>query len=315
MSRVLDDMDSRPGSATSLLRTITGLYLRRLGGHFSSATMVAGMSELGVSASRTRTAIVRLKQRGLLVAGSATGATPAPPGAGYQLNEDAIAMLEAGDRRIFRVTRMTNTDPWCLISFSLPEELRAVRHQVRRRLHWIGCGTVAPGLWICPASLRGEVVEIVAELELAAAVTTFTATQPQVHGSLADSISRWWDLESLANRHREFIDTVAGAGLLDTSPGAAHPGSRAADAVAWRNYVTGVDAWRMLPYLDPGLPHDLLPADWPGHASAAVFHDISERFSAGSWRHLRRLSARPELAAVRGHSDQSESDSCEVPPA
>ncbi len=44
MSAVLDDMDSRPpGSTTSLLRTVIGLYLRDAGGWMSAKDMVTLM--------------------------------------------------------------------------------------------------------------------------------------------------------------------------------------------------------------------------------------------------------------------------------
>ena len=62
MSAILDDMDSRPGSTTSLLRTIVGLYLRRLGGWIAIADLLRLMGELGVTAPNARTAVVRLKQ-------------------------------------------------------------------------------------------------------------------------------------------------------------------------------------------------------------------------------------------------------------
>ena len=46
MSAVLDDMDSRPGSTTSLLRTVIGLYLRDAGGWMSSDRLIELMQAL-----------------------------------------------------------------------------------------------------------------------------------------------------------------------------------------------------------------------------------------------------------------------------
>ena len=37
----------------------------------------------------------------------------------------------------------------------VPEDQRAARHQLRRHLAGIGCGTVADAPWICPAHLSG----------------------------------------------------------------------------------------------------------------------------------------------------------------
>ena len=193
---ILDDFDARPGSATSLLRTIVGVGLRRVGGWISIADLIRLMDAVGVTPAHTRTAVSRVKAKGLLVSSTIDGRP------GYALNPDAIPMLERGDRRIFTFRQMADGDPWCLLSFSIPEAQRDVRHQLRKRLGWIGCGVVATGLWICPAFLADEVEEIVADLGLAECVALFITGTPRIAGSLADAARRWWDLDGLKALHR-----------------------------------------------------------------------------------------------------------------
>lgn len=253
---ILDDVDSRPGSATSLLRTIVGSYLRGLGGWVSIAEIIRLMDAVGVSSSHTRTAVSRVKAKGLLIAEQAGGEN------GYRLNADAIPMLERGDRRIFEFRQQRDGDSWCLLSFSLPESERAARHQLRKRLGWIGCGTVATGLWICPAFLTDEVEEILADLRLRHAATVFITDTPQPADSLADAARRWWDLETIAGLHTSFIDAFEGWGPVDD------PRS------AFANYITALDRWRIIPYLDPGLQPAALPFDWPGFRSVALFNRL-----------------------------------------
>lgn len=151
---ILDDFDARPGSATSLLRTLVGAHFRTVGGRMPIADLITLMSAVGVSPVSTRSAVLRVKTKGLLAAATVDGH------AGYQLNPDAVPMLERGDRRIYSFRQQGDGDQWCLISYSIPETQRGARHQLRRRLGWIGCGTVATGLWICPAFLVDEVEEI-----------------------------------------------------------------------------------------------------------------------------------------------------------
>lgn len=249
----LDDFDARPGSATSLLRTIVGSYLRSLGGWVSIAELIRLMDAVGVSDSHTRTAVLRVKKKGLLVPEAVTGHS------GYRLNGAAVAMLEHGDRRIFSFRQQRDGGPWCLVSFSLPESERAARHQLRRRLGWIGCGTVAPGLWICPAFLTDEVEEILGDLGLRHAATVFITDTPQTAGTLQDAVRRWWDLDSIASLHRGFIESFSGYGPAN-SP-----------RHAFADYITVLDQWRPIPYLDPGLQPRVLPKDWPGFESVALF--------------------------------------------
>lgn len=266
-SPVLDDIDARPGSTASLLRTLVGLYLRPLDGWISAAALVSLAGDLGIAAAPARTGIARLKQKGLLLAERRHAV-------GYRLNPDATTMLERGDRRIFEMRSMTDADSWCLISFSIPESARATRHQLRRRLQWIGAGVVSSALWICPGHLQGEVEQIVAELDARAWVTLFQASTPSTAIPLPDAAATWWDLEALRAEHLSFQAS------LETLP-----------ATPFAAYVRLIDSWRVLPYVDPGLPPSMLPADWPGGHSFAEFARLSSMLRDAAWHHVREVTA------------------------
>lgn len=256
---ILDDFDSRPGSATSLLRTIVGACLRELGGSASVARLIRLLGAVGVSEAHARTAVLRVSRKGLLV----------PNGnAEYALDPGAVPMLESGDRRIFTFRQMSDGDPWCLVSFSIPETLRAERHQLRRQLSWIGCGTVSPALWICPAFLAGEVEGIFAELGLRRFATLFEAVTPHPAGTLRDAVAGWWDLPALESLHRGFLDVTAGFAEVEPT-----------GSTAFAAWIRALDEWRVIPYLDPGLPPGVLPADWPGFASVSRFGQLMSRFA------------------------------------
>ncbi|WP_460796638.1 PaaX family transcriptional regulator [Microbacterium sp. GXF0217] len=262
-----DDFDARPGSTASLLRTVVGLYLRTLGGWISTADLVRLAGDLGIPAPRARTGIARLKQRGLLTAERRDAA-------GYRLDPAALPMLERGDRRIFDIRTMTDGEQWCLVSYSIPESRRELRHRLRRGLQWLGAGAVSPALWILPGHLEDEAEELLRALDVRDAAVLFRADAPRVAGSLADAAHDWWDLAALRAEHERFQAAVSE--LPDA----------ATDRDAFVAYVRLIDAWRTLPYLDPGLPAELLPADWPGRTSFAVFADLSSELSARAWTHV-----------------------------
>ncbi|MCS5734444.1 PaaX family transcriptional regulator [Herbiconiux daphne] len=269
MGEILDDIDSRPGSATSLLRTVIGIYLRELGGWISVAHLLELMQALDVPAPRARTALVRVKKKSLLVPETRDRV------AGYALEEAAVPMLARGDRRIYHPRSMHESSRWCAVSFSIPEEQRHLRHQLRRRLHWIGCGTVSPALWICPAYLTDEVEEILDDVGVREYATILVSERPRVAGSLADAVASWWDLDSIRERHDEFLAEHAADGSI---PDDREVSPREAFAI----YLRSIDSWRIIPYIDPGLPPDLLPADWPGDASSALLRRLRGRFSGPS---------------------------------
>jgi phenylacetic acid degradation operon negative regulatory protein len=257
--RVADDMVSRPGSAVSLLRTVVGLYLREVGGWMPTDAYLAFLGALGIAVPQARTALSRVKQRGLLISEAHDGV------AGLALAPGAAAMLARGDRRIHEPRSMAPDAEWCLIVFSIPEAMRDARHQLRRQLRWIGCGAVESGVWICPEFLREEVEDVVAGLGLAEHVVLFTARGLPAGPVAAGQVGRWWDLDAIAQLHREFIDSQASVPEASTGPGE-----------SFAAYVGCIDAWRMIPYLDPGLPAELLPDDWPGPECIALFRRIRE---------------------------------------
>ncbi|WP_168626084.1 PaaX family transcriptional regulator C-terminal domain-containing protein [Cryobacterium sp. BB307] len=269
---ILDDFDSRAGSATSLLRTIVGAFLRELGGSIRASDLVRLLDAAGVAGPAARTAISRVKEKGLLLADG--GAAP-----GYRLNPDAVPMLERGDRRIFNYRQQGERDPWCLVSYSVPESRRSARHQLRRRLGWIGCGTVADGLWIAPGFLADEVRLILTDLDLQDAATLFTAERPDGLGRHALG---WWDLDRLAGLHRVFLDATA------------HDGSAADEREAFARWTHALDRWRIIPYLDPGLPASVLPVDWPGHQSVERFRELSAALAPKAHAFARRPASSRE---------------------
>ncbi|MFI9507933.1 PaaX family transcriptional regulator C-terminal domain-containing protein [Nocardia sp. NPDC052566] len=272
---VLDDIDARPGSAMSLARTVLGAYVRDLGGWIAIADFGELLERLGVPTQSTRTAVARLKSKGVLAAESRDGRS------GYRITDAAEAMFARGDPRIFGFRQMADDDAWHLISFGIPESERAARHQLRRRLSSIGCGTVSPGLWICPEYLAAEASAIVAALGLAEYVTSFRATHLAAPTTLEAAAAQWWDLPALAERHRAFLehhrDTVDRTELSDRQ--------------AFELFVPLLDEYRVIPYVDPGLPEQMLPTNWPGLHSLGLFADAHKRFLAPSRRWVRRTIA------------------------
>jgi phenylacetic acid degradation operon negative regulatory protein len=259
----------------SLILSFYGAYGRaELDGRVPVATLIRLMGAAGVDPQSVRSAVSRLKRRGLLDADRVGGA------AAYQLSADARQLLADGDRRIYGGgLRESAEDPadggadggsgsgagWLLAVFSVPESERHKRHLLRSRLAGLGFGTAAPGVWIAPGALYEETRHVLGRLELASYVDLFRGAHLGFTPT-AEAVGRWWDLAALAALHHAFLD--AHEPVLSAWTRSPEPASPDA---AFRDYLRALDSWRQLPYADPGLPAALLPADWPGTRSAAVF--------------------------------------------
>jgi phenylacetic acid degradation operon negative regulatory protein len=248
----------------SLIVTLYGAYGRYMPGPVPVAELIRLLAAVGVDAPSVRSSVSRLKRRGLLrPARTAQGA------AGYELSQDARQLLDDGDRRIYATTPPKD-EGWVLAVFSVPESERQKRHVLRSRLAGLGFGTAAPGVWIAPARLYEESRHTLQRLRLEAYVDFFRG-EHLGFAPTAEAVARWWDLAAIAKEHEAFLDRHAPV---------LHHWEKRADTPpeeAYRDYLLALDSWRHLPYTDPGLPAQLLPADWPGVRSAAVFQGLHAR--------------------------------------
>ncbi|OEV04514.1 PaaX family transcriptional regulator C-terminal domain-containing protein [Streptomyces oceani] len=255
-------------SPRSLIITFYGAYGREFGedGTVPIAVLIRLLGAVGVDAPSVRSAVSRLKRRGLLVPRPAT--RTGARSAAYAPSEAAWQLLRDGDRRIY--DRPSPDGDWLLAVFSVPESERRQRHVLRSRLSRLGFGNAAPGVWIAPAQLEKETRHTLSRLELTGYVDLFRGAHAGFEPT-ASGVARWWDLPAIAALHREFL--AAQEPVLRSWAHRREVPARE----ACRDYLLALDAWRRLPYADPGLPARLLPADWPGERAAEVFAQLHRR--------------------------------------
>lgn len=287
----LDALGDDAGAPGQLTLTLFGLHARSRGGWLSVASLIRLLADLGVEEPAVRSALSRLKRRGLLEAERRDGA------AGYALSSAAVELLVEGDARIFGRRRAGRDDGWLLAVFSVPESQRDRRHQLRTSLTQLGFGTVAPGVWVGPGHLVEQTRAALARRDLTGFVDLFRASTvdavvplpgSSTGGSdLAAKVASWWDLDAVATSCASFSERFAALDddalrALATDP-----------LAAYRAYLPLLTAWRRLPYLDPGLPLDLLPADWPGLHAEQLFVAADRALRDAAARHVDALIAAP----------------------
>lgn len=274
----------------SLILDVYGAYARPLSGWLAVADLVRLMGDLGHDHAAARSATSRLKKAGLLAAESRGGV------AGYSLTLAALDVLRDGDARIFASTSAADAGgargtgaAWVLAVFSVPEQRRERRHQLRSVLGRLGFGQLAPGVWLAPARARVDAERALARADLTQYVTLF-------EGAIAgfapapDLVARTWDLEALAGRHTGFC--AEHAPPLATWRRRRQP----TDQDAFVAYTSALADWRRLVYLDPGLPAGLLPPRWPGGRSRRLFDTIVIELRAPASRHVAAVVARRPAA-------------------
>ncbi|SFC57161.1 transcriptional regulator, PaaX family [Nocardioides terrae] len=239
--------------------TFLGAVVRPLGGWMPIAAAVDLLGEVGIDAPSVRTAVFRLKKNGWLDPASRSGAR------GYLLTEEADATLAAGDEVIWHARKPADlSDGWCIVHFGVPESMRAKRHQLRSHLTSLGFGNIGTALWIAPARMRQAAERAIEDLGLGGYAAIFVGDYfgPQ---DLTRVLYDSWDLAAIDRGYRDFIDAYRSQ---------FRQLSELAGAEAFAAYLTMLDRWRKLPFRDPGLPREVLAADWPAGAAVALFEEL-----------------------------------------
>lgn len=272
--------DPTDGRSGGLVLDVAGAYLRPLGGWMPVAALITLMGELGVEEQAVRSAVHRIAKRGLLVPEGRDGVR------GYRLSESAEPLLDEADRRIFSTAaRARSNDGWVLVSFSVPEHERDRRHVLRSRLSWLGFGNLSSGLWIAPARVADELAEDMRRLGFEKYVTVFVAEHVGYEPT-DEVVRRCWDLDGLREMYAGFLER------WEPVRGSWAPQRRPDPRAAFVDYTLLLNQWRKFPYLDPGLPLSLLPADWEGQRAAEVFFTLRAKLEGPAVRHAREVAAR-----------------------
>jgi phenylacetic acid degradation operon negative regulatory protein len=196
----------------------------------------------------------------------------------WALTPAGSRLLSEGAERIYGFGRGVRDwdGRWLVLTVTVPETQRRLRHSLRTRLTWAGLGSPAPGLWVTPdADKEKEVAAVVDSL----GVEAFSFVGPYAAvGAQHRLVAEAWRLDEVAARYEQFLEAFAGYRV--GSP-----------ARAFASQVRLVQQWRHVPFLDPGLPAELLPAGWPGPAAAERFHRRHERWHDAAQSYWRDLTA------------------------
>lgn len=243
-----------------LLTTILGDYWwgRREG--LPSAALVRLADEFRVTPLAARAALSRLVRRGLLeVERSGRRAS-------YALTEKADQVLTEGIQRIvaFGTGGSSWDGRWTVAVFSLPEQSRDLRHQLRTRLRWLGFAPLYDGMWVSAHDAGAAARRVLGELGVEQSTVLYAEV---VGGPGGRSPTAAWDLEELHGTYQDFIDTYAP--LRERLAG-----GRVGPTEALVARTELMDTWRTLPSMDPELPAELLPGNWPMRDARAVFVEV-----------------------------------------
>lgn len=263
------------------LLVLFGDYIRHKGSSIWMADLLYLLDLLGIGEHTGRSTINRMVRDGWFTVDKEGRHSR------FSVTEKGETILKGGDLRINEIQAEEWDQTWHTVAYSLPEEKRKRRNDLRKQLTWLGYGSLGPGLWICPNNRRAELQTILKTLDVQDHVNIFSG---DYWGPLSTKqlVDQCWNLPTLAEEYRHFnsfyqhdfaqfkmIRSNLKRGQLAGNP---PEGKTFEEDCFVRRFMLPV---RLFPILqqDPNLPLDMLPQDWPGTIGRNLFTDYRNQLT------------------------------------
>ncbi len=233
--------------ARSAVFDLFGDYVVSRGGRAQISAMVRLLDAVGIASPAVRTAVSRMVAQGWLEPADVGG------GRGYALTPQAHRRLSDAGARIYGRDR-TWDGTWHLAVLDATPSGRSARSRLRADLEFLGYAQLAADTWVSPHPSR-ELEDVVRRAGARVTTGQWRDVSP------AEAPLRAWDLSALAAAYDGWLAEFADLAETATE----------SDETAFSVRFRLVHEWRKFLFLDPGLPTEVLPEDWPGRAAAAVF--------------------------------------------
>ena len=241
-------------SARALLISVIGQWVSPVAEPVWNATLVGALEAMGIEERAARQAINRTASDGWLEG------EPVGRYTRWRVTPTGRRLL---DTALDRFSRSLLRDPWdgrfLLLVLTGAGPDRATRERLATRLDFEGFGTLGPNVWIAADRRARSGVEAMLErVDLPGPALVFDSETVEGAETPGEVVAMAWDLDTAAEAHESFIRAFEGVEPED---------DREAFALATRLS----HEWRHLLSVDPALPRELLPADWPGSRAGELF--------------------------------------------
>lgn len=215
---------------------------------------------LGVTERAARTTLSRMRRQGWFETEKIGRQSR------YRLTAKGREIIAQGEQRIFESPVENWDGQWHFVVYSLPEEMRGLRNDLRKKLTWFGFGRLAPGTWVGVHDRIDDLEQIVVAMGLRPYVALFTGRQTALITD-EEIVAKCWDLAQLDEAYQAYIASwqprLVGGDLDPTK-------DMPIEDRFWARFWLTFD-FQPFPRLDPNLPTVLLEPDWSGYTARRLF--------------------------------------------
>ncbi len=247
----------------SMIFTLYGDYIRHYGNDIWIGSLIRLLKEFGHNEQSVRAAISRMNKQGWVTAERKGNKSY------YRLTEQGVERIEEAANRIFKLQPETWDGKWRMFTYTIPEDKRSIRDELRKELVWSGFGLLSNSFWISPNQQEKQVNQMIEKYDIRDYVHFFLSEHKGPHKS-EKLVEECWDLNEINMKYEDFIKTYSQKYVIDKSK--IEKGEKS-DGECFVERTKLVHEYRKFLFIDPGLPQELLPKKWLGDYAASLFSD------------------------------------------
>ncbi|SET53226.1 transcriptional regulator, PaaX family [Oceanobacillus limi] len=247
----------------SMIFTLYGDYIRHYGNEIWIGSLIRLLKEFGHNEQSVRAAISRMSKQGWVQSEKRGNKSY------YSLTERGKLRMEEASKRIYKSETPTWDGAWRMLVYTIPEEKRHLRDELRKELVWSGFGLLSNSCWITPNPLEEQVHSLIDKYEIGSYVSFFRATYEGMSTN-KELVEKCWDLENMNERYSQFIQEYSQKYILDKNK---LEKGEMSDGICFVECALLVHEYRKFLFIDPSLPQELLPDKWLGDSAATLFND------------------------------------------
>src|SRR5699024_1257127 len=213
----------------------------------------------------------------------------------YSLTERRRARMEEASKRIYKTASPDWDGQWRILVYTIPEEKRHLRDELRKELTWSGLGVLSNSCWITPNPLEEEINRLIDKYGIHSYVSFFQGDYTGMNDQ-KKMVDKCWDLPAIAAQYQQFINKYRM--MYRTSKTKLNNGQMT-DSEAFVQSASLVHQYRKFLFIDPNLPKELLPEEWIGDFAAALFTDYYRLLTEPATRFFESVFESGEVAVEK----------------
>lgn len=245
----------------SMIFTIYGDYIRNYGSKIWIGSLIRLLKEFGHNEQGVRVAVSRMVKQGWIQSEKQGNKSY------YFLTDRGVQRMDEAANRIYKMKPNEWDGKWRILMYTIPEDKRQLRDDLRKELLWSGFGSFSSGCWISPNDLEKQINRLIEKYDINEYVDFFISEYkgPKENQSL---VEKSWQLKEIENKYEEFIEKYSKQFIVHQS---IISRGEMSDADCFVERTNLVHEYRKFLFIDPGLPKELLPSKWNGNHAALLF--------------------------------------------